>query len=274
VAQRPWQVIFLPGGIMPAGPAYGALLAELGNDVDARAKDLELYAAPEPPPGWSLATEEAGIARTADEAGFERFHLVGYSGGGAASLAYASHHSKRLLSLALMDPAFAGWRGMTLEERAHFERFQGIVGLPDPEQMAAFQALQLAPGVPLVPPPPGPPPTWMAQRPAGVRAILAEFFSAHLDLDALRGFEQPVLFVLGGRSHPDYYARMAQRLRHVFPDFTVETFPERHHFDPPHRIEPARVASLLRALWSRAEVSPDRPRPVGVLEYRPRRQPS
>jgi hypothetical protein len=37
------------------------------------------------------------------------------------------------------------------------------------------------------------------------------------------------------------------------PDFTIETFPERHHFDPPHRIEPARLASSLLALWRRAE---------------------
>lgn len=27
------------------------------------------------------------------------------------------------------------------------------------------------------------------------------------------------------------------------------------HFDPPHRIEPARVAASLRALWDRAETA-------------------
>src|SRR5512146_2353221 len=42
--KHPWQVILLPGSVMPAGPAYGALLAELGTDVDARAKELEVYA--------------------------------------------------------------------------------------------------------------------------------------------------------------------------------------------------------------------------------------
>jgi pimeloyl-ACP methyl ester carboxylesterase len=84
---------------------------------------------------------------------------------------------------------------------------------------------------------------------------MAAFMGADLDLDALRRFDRPVLFILGGRSHPDYYARMADRLSHVFADFTVETFPDRHHFDPPHRIEPTRVAALLRAFWSRAETS-------------------
>jgi pimeloyl-ACP methyl ester carboxylesterase len=253
VEHRPWPVILLPGGILPAEPAYAALLAELGSDVEARLKDLELYATPTPPPDWSLATEVEGIARLAAEAGFERFHLVGYSGGGASSLAVVARQPDRLLSLTLLEPAFAGWGGMTSAERDHFERFRGIVGLPDPEQMAAFRALQLAPDVDPAPPSDGPAPAWMAQRPAGVRALLVEFFGSDLAPDALRRFDRPVLFVLGGRSHPDYYARMAQRLATVFPDFTVEVFPDRHHFDPPHRIEPARLASLLRSHWARAE---------------------
>ena len=258
---RPWPVILLPGGILPADPAYAGLLAELGSEVDARTKDLELYATPTPSQDWSLAAEVDGVTRVADQAGFKRFHLVGYSGGGASSLAFVARHPDRLLSLSLLEPAFAGWQGMTPAERDHFERFRGIVGLPDPEQMAAFRALQLAPGVALAPPPTGPEPGWMAKRPAGVRALLEAFFGSDLDPDAQRRFARPVLFVLGGRSHPDYYARMAERLATVFPDFTVEEFPDRHHFDPPHRIEPARLASLLRSLWSRAEGSP---RPISA----------
>ena len=260
---RPWPVILLPGSIMPAAPAYAAVLAELGTDVDARIKDLELYATPTPAPGWSLATEADGITRLADEARFDRFHLVGYSGGGASSLAFIARHPDRVLSLSVLEPAFAGWQGMTPVERTHFERFRGVADLPDAEQMAAFQALQLAPGVEPAPPPAGPAPAWMAQRPAGVRALLVEFFDSDLDPGALRRFDRPVLFILGGRSHPDYFARMAQRLAGVFPDFTLEVFPDRHHFDPPHRAESARVAALLRSLWSRAEGSPQPITPGG-----------
>ena len=249
----PWNVVFLPGSVMPAGPAYERLLVELGSDVDARPKDLEIYATSTPPPDWSLATEEDGISRVADDAGFSRFHLVGYSGGGAACLAYTAHHPERLLSLALLEPAFAGWQRMTQPERAKLEQFRDVLRFDDSEQMARFQALQLAPGVEPVPPRSGPPPDWMAQRPAGVRAFLTEFYRSDLDLESAGRFDRPVLYVLGGRSHPDYYARMAERLSSVFPDFTTEVFPERHHFDPPHRIEPDRVASLLRALWTRAE---------------------
>jgi pimeloyl-ACP methyl ester carboxylesterase len=247
------RVVLLPGAVLPAASAYGALVTALGADVDAHPKDLELYAADEPPAGYAIATEVVGIARVADEAGFDRFHLVGYSGGGGASLAFAAAHPERLLSLALMEPAFAGWQRMTPPERAHFERFRPLLDMDDATMFRAFQALQLAPGVDPPTPPPGPAPPWMAKRRAAIRVLLAEFLATDLDLDVFRAFERPVWFAVGGRSHPDYFALMAERLAGVFPDFTIERFPDRHHFDPPHRIEPERVAERLRALWERAE---------------------
>jgi hypothetical protein len=93
----------------------------------------------------------------------------------------------------------------------------------------------------------------MDKRPAGLRAILDAFDSSVLDDEALRAFHRPVYFALGARSNPDYYGRMAVRLAEIFPDFTLETFAERHHFDPPHRIEPERLAASLLALWVRAQ---------------------
>jgi pimeloyl-ACP methyl ester carboxylesterase len=179
--------------------------------------------------------------------------LVGYSAGGASSLAFAASSPERLLSLALLEPAFAGWQEMSDAERSHMERFRPLLDKDGPDMLTDFQTLQLAPGVDNVLPPPGALPPWMAKRPSGLHAILRAFYSSDLDLDALRRFDRPVLFALGGRSHPDYYALMAERLAQVFPAFTVESFPDRHHFDPPHRIEPARVAALLRLLWARAD---------------------
>jgi hypothetical protein len=95
----------------------------------------------------------------------------------------------------------------------------------------------------------------MAQRPAGVKAIVAAFGAGELDLGALRRFRRPVYFALGALSNPDHYARMAVRLAGVFSDFTLETFEDRHHFDPPHRAEPERLAAALRDLWARAEAA-------------------
>jgi pimeloyl-ACP methyl ester carboxylesterase len=237
---------------MPAEPAYSKLLGVLGDRVDAVAKDLEVYSGDQPQPDYSLATEAHGVLREADARGFDRFHLVGYSGGGASSLAFTALYGDRLLSLALLEPAWAGNERTPVEE-ALWQRFRELEPLPPEEFMAGFTRLQLAPGVEPPPRPEGPPPLWMAKRPAGLRALIAAFDNGELDLEVLRAFDRPVYFALGGRSNPDYYARMAERLAAIFPDFTVETFPERHHFDPPHRIEPERLSSSLLALWERAE---------------------
>ena len=244
------RVVLLPGGVLPAEPAYAALLGVLGERVDAVAKDLEVYAGEEPPSDFSLATEVKGIVREADAHHFERFHLVGYSGGGASSLAFTALHGERLLSLALLEPAWAGNK-RAADEEALMQRFRMLEPLPPDQFMAGFLRLQLAPGVEPPPPPGGPPPPWMAKRPAGLRAFIKAFDSGDLDIDALRAFDRPVYFALGGRSNPDYYGRMADRLARIFPDFTLETFPDRHHFDPPHRIEPERLSKSLLALWQR-----------------------
>lgn len=238
--------------MLPAESAYAALLGVLGERVNPLTKELEVYAGDQPPPDFSLATEVEGILREADLHRFQRFHLVGYSGGGASSLAFAALHGERLLSLALLEPAWAG-NERTPAEDALMQQFRALGSLPPDQFMAGFLRLQLAPGVEPPPPPEGPPPPWMAKRPAGLRAFIDAFDNGDLDLEALRLFDRPVYFALGGRSNPDYFARMAERLAEVFPDFTVETFPDRHHFDPPHRIEPERLASSLLALWQRAE---------------------
>jgi pimeloyl-ACP methyl ester carboxylesterase len=250
--ESPYPVLFLPGAVLPAEPAYTALLRVLGERVDAVTKDLEVYSEDRPPQDYGLGTEVAGILREADDHGFDRFHLVGYSAGGASSLAFAAQHGARLLSLALLEPAWAG-NDRTEEEETLWLRFRALEQLPTDELMARFIRLQLAPGVELPPPPEGPAPPWMTKRPAGIRAFLEAFDSGDLDIQALRAFDRPVYFALGGRSNPDYYARIANRLAGIFPDFTIETFPERHHFDPPHRIEPEHLAGSLLRLWQRAD---------------------
>jgi pimeloyl-ACP methyl ester carboxylesterase len=249
------QAILLPGAVLPADLAYGALLKALGEDVEAVAKELEVYAGEEPPSGYALGVEVEGVLRTAEAAGFDRFHVVGYSAGGASSLAFAAEYPERLRSLALLEPAWAGNERLDPAEEAAAREADRIAALPPGELMSAFVRAQLAPGVEPPPPPPGPPPPWMAKRPAGIEAIMHAFSAGDLDLDALRRFQPPVHFALGALSNPDYYGKMAERLADVFPDFTLEVFEGRHHFDPPHRVEPDRLASSLRGLWARAETA-------------------
>lgn len=245
-------MILLPGGVLPAQLAFADLLEELGEDVRALTRDLEVYAEPEPPPGYGLDLEVEGILREADEAGFERFNLVGYSAGGAASILFAARHPERLRSLALLEPAWAGNEGLGPVETAVWGEVGRIMSMPSEQMMASFVRVQLAPGVE-PPPRPDPPPPWMASRPAGLKAIAAAFEMAELDLDALRGFPGPTYFALGGLSNQDYYATEAERLSQLFQDFELEVFEDRHHFDPPHRAEPKRLADSLRTLWARAD---------------------
>jgi len=249
------RVILLPGGILPADLAYGALIDALDDEVEAVAKDLELYAGDEPPVAYSLDDEVAGVAREADARGWERFHLVGYSGGGAAALAAAGRHPDRLLSLALLEPAWAGNWDLSEAEQAMWREFEKLDALSPDEFMSAFVRLELRPGVAPPAPPPGPPPPWMAKRPAGIRAFTRTFRTYDLDRESLRRFDRPVYYALGDLSNPDQYGEIAERLSRVFGDFTLEVFEERHHFDPPHRIEPERLARSLNTLWTRAEAA-------------------
>jgi pimeloyl-ACP methyl ester carboxylesterase len=246
-------VLLLPGIILPAELAYGALIAALGPGVEAVAKDLEVYASPEPLLDYDLDTEVAGALREADARGWQHFHLVGYSAGGAVSLALAAARPERLASLALLEPAWAGRWDMSPAEAAVWRELDQLARLPPDQLIPAFVELGLRPGVPAPPPPPGDPPDWMARRPAGIREITHAFDRGVLEREALRQFDRPVYFALGALSNPDQYGEIANRLSGVFPDFELEVFEDRHHFDPPHRIEPDRLAHSLVALWRRAE---------------------
>src|SRR5512133_3683490 len=98
-------IVFVPGSITPAQISYGNVLRELGDDANVVLKDLEVYAADAPPTNYELGLEAEGIKRTADEAGLDTFHLVGFSGGGAAALAFTARYPERVRSLALIEPA-------------------------------------------------------------------------------------------------------------------------------------------------------------------------
>ena len=248
----PASVIFLPGVIMPCALRYAALLRELAGDVRPITKELELYAQPTiPPQGYDVAMELMAISRTADAAGWDRFHLYGHSGGGALALAYIAAHPERVLSLAVDEPAYDFLDAP--ESRGYWTEIESAGKLPERERMAAFLRLQLGPGVALPPPPSGTPPTWMAARSAGVRALATAFKQHHLDPDAYRRYTAPVYFSYGSLSHP-HWLQMRERLAGLFPDFTAERYEGLHHLNTSHQAEPVRVADALRGHWRRASV--------------------
>lgn len=245
-------VVFLPGSVLPGHLAYAGLVEVLGARVEPLVKELEVYRGPTPPDHYSLNTEVEGVLRDADARGWSTFHLVGYSGGGSSALAVVAEHGDRVRSLALLEPAWAGRWDWTPEHATLWQEYAALEALPPEEFMAAFRALSVKDGVELPPNPPGPPPPWMAQRPAGIAAFLQTFRIYDLQRASLEAFGRPVYYALGGLSSAVQFEELAERLAKVFPDFTMEVFAERHHFDPPHRAEPDRLAASLLALWDRS----------------------
>lgn len=241
-------VIFLPGILMPAALRYEPLLQALGDDVDAVTKDLEVYRGSSvPPPGYSLDMELEGIARVADEHGFDRFHLYGHSGGGACALAFTAVHPERVLSLALDEPA-TDFSPEDLQEIR--DVFLPMLELPPEELGREFVRTMLREGATPPPRPEGPPPPWMADRPAGVAAFVRALSEADVPVERLRTFDRPVYYSYGSLSNQTW-ERKAKRLAEAFPTITVELYEGLSHMNTSHVAEPERVAAALRRLWGR-----------------------
>jgi pimeloyl-ACP methyl ester carboxylesterase len=246
-SQAPLPVVFLPGGITPVALSYAPLLEVLGDEIAPLTKELAVYAGDAPPAAYSLGLEVESLLHAVDDAGHETFHLVGFSGGGAVSLAFAAQHPERLRSLAAYEPA------RQPGPFVHLDHPEYAAGEADAREMlAAFTRLQLRPGVEPPAPAPGPAPDWMATRPAGLRAMIAAFEADTTPLEALARCEFPVYLAYGLLTHEGMVRRM-QALAGVLPDVWIEAYPGLHHFAPPQRSRPMHYAGALRHLWARAE---------------------
>jgi pimeloyl-ACP methyl ester carboxylesterase len=243
----PADVIFLPGILMPVAPRYAALLAALGDAVRPVLKELEVYGGPTvPPSGYDLASEIAGIDRAARDAGLERFHLYGHSGGGAIALAYTALHGERVLSLAVDEPA-SDFSSESLQEiRAEFVP---LLDRPMDEMMGAFVGKQLRAGTPAGPPP-GPPPPWMATRPAGIRAFVTALANCSVPVERLSDFAGPVYYSYGSLSS-ETWVGMRDRLSKRFALFSSEEYVGASHMRTSHMVDPNRVASALQKHWAK-----------------------
>jgi pimeloyl-ACP methyl ester carboxylesterase len=245
------HVVALPGGVMPAAQRYATLAAALGPDVELHTKDLEVYSEPQPPAGYSIQMEVAAVTRFADALGLDRFHLLGYSGGGYVSLAVAGAHPERLLSLALFEPAAVPGAPTAAERELRQLLEAGLAGKTGAEFMRAFMTLQLRDGVEL-PPPPEPPAPALNNRPAGLRAMMAAFDSFGFDRETLRECRFPVFYGYGdltGVHQEVWLGALAQLL----PDLHLRRFGGIHHFVPPARIYSPEHVEALRELWAKAE---------------------
>jgi pimeloyl-ACP methyl ester carboxylesterase len=244
------HVIALPGGVMPASMRYASLASALSSDVQLHLKDLEVYAAEEPPAGYSVDLEVRALADLADSLGLDRFHLLGYSGGGFVSLAFAGAHPERLLSLALFEPASVPGELTPAEAQLDARMRERLSGLSGPEFMRAFVGLQLRPGVEMTAPT-GPPPPWMRNRPAGIAAMMAAFPGHRFDRQWLRACRFPVFFGYGDLTGEQEELR-ASILARLLEDIHIRRFTGIHHFVAPEQIYTAEHVRALRDLWAQA----------------------
>lgn len=243
------QVIALPGGVRPAAQRYASLAGVVGDEAQLHPKDLEVYSGEEPPGDYSIQTEVEAVARFADSLSLSRFHLLGYSGGGFVSLAFAGAHPERLLSLGLFEPASIPG-GLSVEEARIYRRLdEELAGKSGPEFMGSFMTLQVKEGIE-VPPPAGPPPPWMGKRPAGLAAMMKAFSTHPFDRDWLRRCEFPVFLGYGDLTgmHEEIRAGILARL---LPDLHIRRFAGIHHFVAPEEIYSPDHVAALQALWAR-----------------------
>lgn len=261
----PRAVVFVPGGVTPAAASYAPLLAELTGKIEPLLKDLEVYSTDTPPVGYSLETEVAGLERVTEVAGFATFHLVGYSGGGAVSLAFCARHPERVRSLALFEPASIPGRFEPAERARWGATYGGLVDRGPDGFLADFTRRQVRPGVALPSPPPGPAPDWMAKRPAGLAAMMTAFETDQTDRTLFRRCAFPVYLAYGLLTDESAVERV-QILAGLLPDVWIEAYEGVHHFAPPQRSQPGRYAAALRSLWVRAEQLPQM-RPDGEGGY-------
>jgi len=248
------QVICVPGSVAPAAQRYRPLIENVGDAADLHLKDLEVYREATPPAGYSIDEELTAIDRLADANGLDRFHLVGYSGGGFISLAYAGTRPQRLLSLSLFEPAQIPGK-LTVEEEQFFAGLASkLEGLHGDAFMSTFVREQVKPRAVLSPPPAGPVSAEMQKRPAGIAALIQAFREFPFDRNLLRPATFPVLYAYGDLSHEEQ-ALKAGILAQLFADIRVRRYAGVHHFVPPDQIYTAGHAALLVDLWLSAETS-------------------
>ena len=244
-------VMCMPGSVAPAAQRYASLVAAIGDMAELHLKELEVYREPSPPSDYSIEMELAGIDRKAASLGLGRFHLVGYSGGGFVSLAYAATRPGRLISLGLFEPAGIPGARTDEEEKAHRSLEEQLRGLDGRDFMSAFVRLQLKPGV-QPPPAPASTPREMRNRPAGISAMIRAFDAYRLDRALFEACSFPVYVGYGDLSD-DYQLVKVQVLARLFGDIQVRRYAGVHHFVSPEEIYTRAHASELASLWQRGE---------------------
>ena len=247
-------------GVTPADVTYRPFALALGMNAELRLKDLEGYAA-DFPMEYNLDTELLGISRLAIDANWERFHLVGYSGGASVALAFAASHPQAVISLSLVEPVFVGNDASWSDEYAALlASLDKALSAPLAERPAAFVRALSPQGRRPPAQPAGSQPGWLIPRSERQGWMWPRWRDADRGPYRLVPNGRPVYVAVGGRSR-SAFLEIARWLADQSRAAVVDIYEERSHFDPPHVAEAERFASAVLENWRRAaaDVKPDPP---------------
>jgi pimeloyl-ACP methyl ester carboxylesterase len=201
--------------------------------------DLRGHGRSETPKDRSSYTVEqmaSDVEALIDHVGFERYHLVGHSMGGAIVQEIAVHSPQRLLSLTLEDTSF---KFALMAEPAVEEWWKTRMALAQAGKMAELADL---------PPPVPPPPHMPAERLEETTVRLSKmspdaFIGAWQGLvgwqgtkDRAAAISMPTLIIYGDLDTP-MLIEASKRLSELLPNVRVEVIPETGHSPQQERPE-------------------------------------
>jgi esterase len=239
-------VVWISPDTDPQGKATGEFAMRLAPRVQMSLVELAVWSL-DARPSYDMDVEVGAVRALVDRAGFDRFHVFGFSAGGTVALASALAMPDRVLSVAVLEPATIGSDAWDPAEASWQAEMTRIRALPADARMDPFRRLLMRPGL-------DPPPSrraggwaWTAQDEMLEDMLERPGFAS----SELAGFQGPALIVIGGQSSPRWSV-MARRLVDVMPDARVEVFEELSHFTPPYREQPEAFEEIMLGFWTQA----------------------
>ena len=232
------------GAVAPAAWTYARLQRLLGERASLVLMDLVGYIEPLAV-DYGLHSEVEAITRAANAGGFHRFHLVGYSAGGAVALACALTYSERVSSLTLIEPAWIGNHAWDPLEMVYLSNVDRAMQLPVAQR---GRALLVAMSPPEIDPSTIATPDWLMERAVGFASIWQGFREATLDMKSLQSFPAPVYLPVGGKSHPRFLLA-ARWLASLLPRSRVDVYQNQNHLEAPPIRETERFIRVVHPLW-------------------------
>lgn len=244
-ASQRFSPVICIGAVAPAAWTYARLQQQVNDHTYLIFRDLEGYRHPLEV-DYGLHSEMKAIERAINAAGFDCFHLVGYSAGGGVALACALVFPERVSSLTLIEPAWIGndiWDPM---EAVYLSTVDRAMQLPVSERGRALLAAMSPPGTD---PSTLPTPDWLSERAARFALIWRGFREARLDMKSIQSFRAPVYLPVGGKSHPRFLLA-ASFLASLLPHSRVDIYQDQNHLEVPPIRETERFIRAVQPLWT------------------------